>query len=473
MSSPVASQHLPLLHHTFERAIRRAEALGHPVLAAVSFGIDPLDPLQVFGTMDDGQTPFFYWEGRQPGLAFFAWDRALELDGHGERRFVRIEENWQALCRHAVVEGPLAPRLCGGFRFDPAGPRQKHWQAFGDASLDLARLTVLREGDTCRVLCQQLAEAGNDALTLAIRHDSILRRLRQPARGRGQPAAGSPHTGASTKDRRDWESKVAEAVRNIRQGQLGKVVLARSQNLPLGGIEAWHVIEYLRRQHGNTQLFACRRGDSCFLGASPERLVQVRGGEAQTHALAGTAARSANAGEDARLGKALLDSAKDRHEHQLVVDAIRAALEPCSETLEIPGTPVLKQLASVQHLNTPIRARLAHGAGILRLVQALHPTPAVGGYPRAAALDYIRRHEGMDRGWYAAPLGWVDGEGNGDFLVALRSALLSPGHGGVLFAGCGLVGDSDPQLEYRETCLKLAAMQEALLATASQDTALA
>ncbi len=177
---------------------------------------------------------------------------------------------------------------------------------------------------------------------------------------------------------------------------------------------------------------------------------------------------SLSAQEDARLGQALLDSAKDRHEHQLVVEAIRTALEPFSEVLEIPDAPGLKRLARVQHLNTPIRARLADAGGILRLLQALHPTPAVGGYPRSAALDYIRQHEGMDRGWYAAPLGWLDGEGNGDFLVALRSALLTPGRG-YLFAGCGLVGDSEPAHEYRETCLKLSAMREALSAIGGLD----
>ncbi|MFG9884301.1 chorismate-binding protein [Pseudomonas aeruginosa] len=128
-----------------------------------------------------------------------------------------------------------------------------------------------------------------------------------------------------------------------------------------------------------------------------------------------------------RLGQALLDSAKDGHEHQLVVEAIRTALEPFSEVLEIPDAPGLKRLARVQHLNTPIRARLADAGGILRLLQALHPTPAVGGYPRSAALDYIRQHEGMDRGWYAAPLGWLDGEGNGD---SPGGAALGPAHAG-------------------------------------------
>lgn len=455
------SQCLHALRGTFEHAIGQAQALDRPVLVAASFEIDPLDPLQVFGAWDDRQTPCLYWE--QPELAFFAWGCALELQGHGEQRFARLEDSWRLLCAEAVVEGPLAPRLCGGFRFDPRGPRQEHWQAFADASLMLASLTVLREGDRHRVLCQHLAKPGEDALALAAYHCSALLRLRQPARRRALPANAGEQQDASPLERRQWEGKVADAVHGVRQGRFGKVVLARAQVQPLGEVEPWQVLEQLRLRHAEAQLFACRRGNACFLGASPERLVQVRDGALRTHALAGTTARGGDAGEDTRLGQALLDSAKERHEHQLVVEAIRAALEPFSEALRIPATPALKRLARVQHLNTPIQARLADGQGILRLVEALHPTPAVGGYPRSAALDHIRQHEGMDRGWYAAPLGWLDGEGNGDFLVALRSALLTPGQG-YLFAGCGLVGDSEPSHEYRETCLKLSAMQDALSA---------
>ncbi|TEB75210.1 isochorismate synthase [Pseudomonas aeruginosa] len=427
------SQCLHALRGTFERAIGQAQALDRPVLVAASFEIDPLDPLQVFGAWDDRQTPCLYWE--QPELAFFAWGSALELQGHGEQRFARIEE---------------------------------HWQAFADASLMLAGITVLREGERYRVLCQHLAKPGEDALALAAYHCSALLRLRQPARRRPSGPTAGAQGDASAQERRQWEAKVSDAVSSVRQGRFGKVVLARTQARPLGDIEPWQVIEHLRLQHADAQLFACRRGNACFLGASPERLVRIRAGEALTHALAGTIARGGDAQEDARLGQALLDSAKDRHEHQLVVEAIRTALEPFSEVLEIPDAPGLKRLARVQHLNTPIRARLADAGGILRLLQALHPTPAVGGYPRSAALDYIRQHEGMDRGWYAAPLGWLDGEGNGDFLVALRSALLTPGRG-YLFAGCGLVGDSEPAHEYRETCLKLSAMREALSAIGGLD----
>ncbi len=208
----------------------------------------------------------------------------LELQGHGEQRFARIEENWQLLCADAVVEGPLAPRLCGGFRFDPRGPREEHWQAFADASLMLAGITVLREGERYRVLCQHLAKPGEDALALAAYHCSALLRLRQPARRRPSGPTAGAQGDASAQERRQWEAKVSDAVSSVRQGRFGKVVLARTQARPLGDIEPWQVIEHLRLQHADAQLFACRRGNACFLGASPERLVRIRAGEALTHA---------------------------------------------------------------------------------------------------------------------------------------------------------------------------------------------
>lgn len=456
------SQCLHVLRATFERAIHKAEALGHPVLAATSFEIEALDPLQVFGACNDRDTPYLYWE--QSDMAFFAWGCALELNGHGQQRFVQIDQQWQALCANAVIEGELAPRLCGGFSFDPQTPRQRHWQAFDDASLLLASFTVIRDNRQHHVLCQHLAKAGDDALALAAYHSLALLRLRQPARRRALPTRTQVSLDSS--ERQAWQTKVADAVSHVRQGRFGKVVLARTQIQPLDEVEPWQIIEQLRLQHRNAQLFACRRGEACFLGASPERLVQIREGNVLTHALAGTTARGTNASEDNRLGQALLDSDKERLEHRLVVEAIRSVLQPLAETLKIAESPGLKKLARVQHLETPIRARLNPGASILHLVEALHPTPAVGGHPRAAALEYIRQHEGMDRGWYAAPLGWFDSQGNGDFLVALRSALIVQGKG-YLFAGCGLVADSEPAHEYQETCLKLSAMRDALLACSS------
>jgi isochorismate synthase len=178
-------------------------------------------------------------------------------------------------------------------------------------------------------------------------------------------------------------------------------------------------------------------------------------------ALAGTSARGATPAEDERLGQALLASPKERTEHAVVVRALRAALaEQCTD-VTAPGTPRLFRVRNVQHLLTPLSGRLRPGRGALDLVTALHPTPAVGGAPRATALDLIRRWEGLDRGWYAGPVGWVDRHGQGEFAVAIRSALLR-GPEASLYAGCGIVADSDPEAEFSESVLKLRPMLAAL-----------
>ncbi len=464
MNSLRAAGHcLRPLCSALERGIQRARQLGHPVAVACSFEVDPVDPLHMLRFWDDGETPYLYWESPDSEVSFFAWGCALELSAQGLDRFAQVSHAWQRMCESAVSEGELPLRLCGGFRFDPQSWRHPLWEGFGDASLMLARFTVVRQQDKYQLLYQHVVGGDDDALALAANCCLQLWPVRQSAEGSAQPQPSVEEGAMGTMDRKDWEAKVEEAVQNIRQGRLGKVVLARAHCAASGGLDPWRVIEQLRRQHSDAHLFACRRGDACFLGASPEILAHVKDGQLRTHALAGTTIRSTDAQEDVRLGQALLESAKDRHEHQLVVDAICKALQPCCHAMEVSQTPELKRLSRVQHLNTPIRAQLTPDTGVLGILEAMHPTPAVGGYPRNEAVDYIRHHEGWDRGWYAGPLGWLDSRGNGHFVVALRSALLRQRHS-YLFAGCGLVGDSVPCLEYEETRVKLSVMQSALSA---------
>ncbi|WP_413205735.1 isochorismate synthase [Rhodospirillum sp. A1_3_36] len=476
--------HLPFLslRKTFERAIERARKQDRVILASASFAIDPLDPLRLLEGWDDGETPFFYWEGRDPDLTFLAWGCTLDLKAWGEQRFTQIGDRWRALCEDAVVEGPRSPFLCGGFRFDPSGPRDGHWQTFDDASMMVANVTVLRQGEDHQILCQHLVSDADDPIALAAHYTATLLRLHRLPRSLPQalpqtlPQGPTPppiseqrapgETVPLLQDREDadrlgWEEKVEDAVRHIRAGHFEKVVLARAQVQATGEVAPWHVIGHLRQHQGDTHLFACRRGHFCFLGSTPERLASLGNGHLRTHALAGTIARGTSPAEDTQLGQALLDSSKDRHEHSLVVDAVRTALRPLCRDLEIPGEPVLKRLPRVQHLNTTVRGRPLDGVGLMDLLQALHPTPAVGGHPRVEAMEYIRQHENLDRGWYAAPVGWLDGAGDGDFLVALRSALVGKGEGR-LFAGCGLVGESHPAHEYRETRMKVRTMDMAL-----------
>ncbi|HEY0970949.1 MAG TPA: isochorismate synthase, partial [Gemmatimonadales bacterium] len=193
----------------------------------------------------------------------------------------------------------------------------------------------------------------------------------------------------------------------------------------------------------------------------PERLVALERGVVRATALAGSVRRGATPEEDAGLAASLMASAKDRLEHELVVRALREGLAELTDDVRAPEGPETVTMANVQHLHTPLTARPREGVGLLDLVARLHPTPAVGGVPRDEALAWLREHEELDRGWYAAPVGWIGADGDGEFAVALRSALID-GATATLFAGCGVMGDSDPAGELAESELKLRPMMQAL-----------
>jgi isochorismate synthase len=260
----------------------------------------------------------------------------------------------------------------------------------------------------------------------------------------------------------DWKRLIADTVWDIEHGKFEKVALARSLQVRVEHpIDIGRVLGRLRGAYPTASIFAFAHDDVCLLGATPERLVGVRSGIVRASGLAGTARRGTTAGEDALLGRQLLESSKDRHEHAVVVDMLRAAFaELCVDT-HAPAEPRLVKLNNVQHLYTPVTGRLRAPFTLLDLIDRLHPTPAVGGLPRAAALDHIRLREGLDRGWYAAPIGWLDARGEGDFAVALRCGVVQ-GKQALIFAGAGIVQDSDPDEEYAETWLKFQPMLGAL-----------
>ena len=191
------------------------------------------------------------------------------------------------------------------------------------------------------------------------------------------------------------------------------------------------------------------------MGRRQSRVAGLAGkGRVRALSLAGTSARGESIDEDDELGGALIASAKERSEHDLVVRATREALSSLCRDLSVPDSPRLLRMAGIQHLQTPIEGSAAPGVDLLDALLAMHPTPAVGGSPREPALEAIARLEGMDRGWYAGPIGWMDMNGEGAFAVALRSALLRDREA-LLYAGAGIVAGSDPDRELAEAELKL------------------
>jgi salicylate biosynthesis isochorismate synthase/menaquinone-specific isochorismate synthase len=255
-----------------------------------------------------------------------------------------------------------------------------------------------------------------------------------------------------------YEEAVARAVERIRCGELEKIVLAREVQVTAPTAhEPGAVFGILRTGFPSCFVYAVGRGPATFVGASPELLVRRDGQRASTVALAGSTRRSADPAVDDHLGEALVRSDKDRREIAIVAKRIARGLAPYSVWVTASPEPVLVRVANIQHLATPIRAQLARPIGAVALAGALHPTPAVGGEPFGTAGRLIPALEGLDRGWYAGPVGWTDLTGDGEFCVALRCALLR-GAAASCFAGCGIVVGSDPAAELAETEVKLGAM---------------
>ena len=252
---------------------------------------------------------------------------------------------------------------------------------------------------------------------------------------------------------------------SLQRGAFEKVVLARDIYVtlddPIAAFDISLTLQRLRESYPTAYVFAIQRGDRFFVGATPERLVQAQDGQIHTMALAGSAQRGANPAEDQQFGAELLQSEKNNNEHAIVVTMVREALKNHCANVYVAASPQLLKLKNVQHLQTPIDGDLIPGRCILDVMADLHPTPAVGGFPRQAALAAIRDTEKLDRGWYAGPLGWIGASGHGEFAVALRSGLIDGGKA-TLFAGCGIVSNSDPQLEFAESCLKFQVMLRGL-----------
>jgi isochorismate synthase len=260
----------------------------------------------------------------------------------------------------------------------------------------------------------------------------------------------------------EWQAIVAGGVDTVQGGELEKVVLARQVSVRgEATFDVPEALQRLRASYPTCYIFAVARGDQVFLGASPERLARLRDREVRVACLAGSRRRGTTPEEDRCLAAGLLESAKDRSEHAVVVRALREALAAVCSEVSAPDAPALLSVRNVHHLYTPVTGTLANGSCLLDIVARLHPTPAVGGFPSQTALRFIREREDLDRGWYAAPVGWLDRHGEGEFAVALRSALIA-GSEASLFAGCGIMADSDPEQEYAESWLKLRPVLSAL-----------
>jgi menaquinone-specific isochorismate synthase len=248
----------------------------------------------------------------------------------------------------------------------------------------------------------------------------------------------------------------------VGRGRIDKAVVSRQVRLRASHpVDVPAVLRRLAAEAPETTVFAVTRGPRTFLGATPELLVSLRGRDVRTMAMAGSTRRGGDVASDSSLATAMLQSDKEREEHAIVVTSLRDALAPITSRLDVAVGPEVAPHRYVQHLVPTMTGRLREPRDVIDLAARLHPTPAVGGAPRDLALELIAEEESHERGWYAGPLGWLDRHGNGDFVVALRSGVIE-GPEATLFAGCGIVADSDPDREWDESSAKLLSLSTAL-----------
>ena len=407
----------------------------------------PPDPLQVFAAA--GNAPRFYWEQPSTGRFRVGVGCLARITVEGPARFDAAEAGARALLDRISWQGagPRVASLVGGFAFAPthgAAP----WQGFADGELRLPELLFTGDEEGC---------------TRTVGFGSALSALSLRALALGRPVHGVAEFSGEKSER--YVERVRAALGEIHSRRFSKVVVTRAAHATARSpidVVAWLVA--LRERFPGCTLFAVGDGDTVFLGASPERLVRVHRSLVETAAIAGTAARGPTPAADRALGQALRDSRKDRDEHAIVVQHLRSILSDCCESVEVDVEPRLLKTRAVQHLCTELRARrrAVSPVTLLGLVARLHPTPAVGGSPPAPALDWIARNEAVSRGWFAGPVGFLQSDGDGEFAVALRSALVRGGHA-TAWAGAGIVAGSEPEAEFNETELKLRAVLGPLL----------
>jgi isochorismate synthase len=445
-----------LLEARVERAINE----GARVVSA-TIEVDPsVDPCAVvFGSRLASDSWFCWEQPERGGFALATLGAAHQIAARGERRFAEVAADLTDLMRGAAMDDVAGlppgagPVFTGGFAFADEGGGAPWWSSLPPALMVLPELALVRQ-DGGVFLTVNVAAREDAAERVRARLASLSRRelpLLDPA-PTGQYEIGSPRAPGA------FEESVARATARIRAGELEKVVLAREVTVEApAAYDPAMVFGAIRGLFPSCFCFCVGTPEAAFVGASPELLVRRRGASAATVALAGSTRRSADPAVDDHLGEQLLRSPKDREEHQIVVRRIERSLRPHSVWVTAAPQPELIKVANIQHLATPIRAHLSDPRSALELAGLLHPTPAVGGEPWPAAERAIGELEGMDRGWYAGPVGWMDSTEDGEFCVGLRSALLRD-RTARLFAGNGMVADSDPQAELAETEVKLQAL---------------
>ena len=454
---------------------QRQSSDAQPAIASISWDIPRTDPLIVLQALAADREPHFVFENRRQQVAIAAVGSVAMQTIQTRHRFQAAQQFMQhcrerSHLRHGDTTGSLS-FFCSFTFFDPADHPPSAANPFPAATLFVPRWQVTNQGDRASFTANLLVAPTTD-LTHLTQHTWATLKSVQTLSSRivalchryDTLPTGDRFRILSSPSPNQFTQSVQSVLDAIAAGELQKVVLAHAFDVaapqPFSVVRS---LDNLRQRYPDCYVFATSNGKGqSFIGASPERLLTIQDRAIVVDALAGSSPRGQSAMEDQALGDRLLHHPKERHEHQVVVDFIVQQLKQSGVTPQFAAAPTLLRLSNIQHLHTPIHARLPMGLHPLDLLEQLHPTPAVAGLDRDRACQKILRHESFERSLYAAPIGWLDHRGNSEFVVGIRSALLD-GDRARLYAGAGIVAGSDPERELAEIRLKLQALLQALV----------
>jgi menaquinone-specific isochorismate synthase len=441
-----------------------ARAKDHFQIASISLVVKHIAPLAVLQSIYEPEEVHCYIERAADDEAVAAAEAVVQARFDGIERFASVKAFSEEILENTIAVGDLSEAFTGphfftAFSFDDS---VSEGAAFPAATVFLPRWQVSRSKGKYGAVANLKIEADTDIDSLVMRVWGAYRKF--GAFDYLPDEVKEPSPQPKIESRRELASEVFPnavecALEAIKEGNYEKIVLARG--IELLADRPWQPLDTLNRlreRFAGCFTFSFS-GDtaSSFIGATPERLLQIRHGRLLTEAIAGSAPRGQTASEDAKHARALLESGKDLREHICVRDSILRRLEKVGVEGKAEGNPRLLLLANVQHLSTRIEAEVGEAVHLLDILPEMHPTPAVGGSPREAALPCIADLEQIDRGLYAGVVGWFNHLNEGEMVVGIRSALIE-GKQAYLYAGAGIVEGSDPDREMRETEMKLRAL---------------
>ena len=403
----------------------------------------------------------FYFEKPDENFLIFGMDEALNITENGEKRFSvtdkkirewkeKFHSNW------AQFNGIVFPLFLGSIKF-AVEHADNDWSDFNDSTWFVPEVLLFKTKEQRFLLFNFVYSSEFPKSIIINKFTSKLEKLfNNNFQPKEKPASKILHSlGSSPKDKKKWKNLVVEALEKISEKEVNKIVLSRRVDLLLTEEPDFYtILKRLRKDYGDTYLFINHHGKSSFFGATPERLAKFTEGKIEIDALAGSAPRGKNDTEDLIIENNLLSDKKNLNEHNFVIDHIRSSITNFTKDFTILPNNKIRKLANIQHLWTKISAKLNDNSSMMLLLKELFPTPAVCGIPKDTALQLIKKLEGYKRGLYSGTVGWFNFNNEGEFVIGIRSAL-SLNNKLIAFAGCGIVENSDPELEYQETELKL------------------